>query len=410
MTLPPDNLVIDGGALHRAVEQRFETEQIPFLAALVDKPSHTYAKDDVEAAFTLLDDKCARLGLVRSLHPDPSGKFAAHRVYQTPAAVDGKPAWGLVGHMDTVFPRKLGFLHYLREGDRIRGPGTLDMKSGLSSIVFALQAIHDVRPDRFDALPIRFICVSDEEVGSPSSASLYASLAPALVGALVFEAGREADRIVVARKGAAAFRIEAKGRAAHAGNRHHDGVNAIHALSLLIPRLEALTDYQRGVTVNVGLMEGGTAKNTVPEQASCTIDARFLTVADGIALEAKIGELVRSPWQGVSPAPGTRLADATFTLSGGISRPPMEAHAANDALRLRYEKYASAVGLKVGSAPLQGGGSDANLLAAAGVPAIDGLGPYGQHFHQVEEWSSLSSLLRRTQALAAFLASEPTPH
>lgn len=382
--------------LRRAVAARFETDQVPLLRRLVEAPSHTAAKDDVEACARLLDDEAARLGLTTTRRPDPSGRFADHRVYATPATTEDDRALLLVGHVDTVFPRSTGFLSFRREGDAVYGPGVLDMKSGLTSVLAALDAIRVVAPDAWRALKVRFVVVTDEEVGSPSSAALHGELAARTTAALVFEAGRDKDEIVVARKGSGGFKLTARGRAAHAGNKHEDGVNAIHALALAIPRIEELTDYARGTTVNVGIVEGGTAKNTVPDHASCTIDARFTTAAEATRLQDELQRLASATLPG-------RLAAARYELTGGVSRPPMEPSSATQSLRAHYERHAAAVGLGVGEAPLQGGGSDANLLAAAGVAVIDGLGPWGKHFHKVEETSSLSSLLKRTQALATFL-------
>ncbi len=386
-------------AVTRAVEERFEQEQVPFLKALVEQPSCTREPEDVEAAARLVDARAEALGLARELVTDPDGRYADHRVYRARAVSSDDRAVALVGHVDTVFPRSLGFVGFRREGDVVRGPGVLDMKSGLTAILFALDAVRRASPEAFRSLAVRFVCNTDEEVGSPSSRSLFESLAPRTTEALVFEAGREQDRIVTRRKGGAVFRITVTGRAAHAGNHHEQGVSAIHALALLVPRLEALTDYGRGVTVNVGLFEGGTAKNTVPERAWCEIDGRFVHGEDGDRLAGAVHEIV------AVPELPERLASVRAALDGGITRPPMEPTDASQRLRVRYESQALAVGLGTGEAPLQGGGSDANLLSAAGVPCIDGLGPWGRCFHQVEEHASLSSLLRRTQALARFLVS-----
>lgn len=396
-------------ALLRAVDAAFASEQVPQVQRLVDQPSHTYAKAEVEAAAELLDGAAAQLGLRLRRIPDPTGRFADHRIYSTPATEEDGEALALVGHIDTVFPRSLGFLKFVREpadGDVIRGPGVLDMKSGLTVILFALRAVKEVDPARFERLKVRLVCVSDEEVGSPSSARVvYDELAAKTSAAMVFEAGRAEDRIVTRRKGGGSFTVTASGRAAHAGNDHRAGRNAIHALALLIPRIEALTDYKRGVTVNVGLIEGGTAKNTVPDRASCTIDTRFETAADAEAVSQALRALAVDPFAEVNSMPA-KLKDVTFEVSGGVTRPPMESTPATQRLRELYERHAAAVGLQVGEAPLQGGGSDANLLAAQGVPCIDGLGPAGRYYHRVEEWSSLGSLRRRTQALALFLALE----
>ncbi len=403
ITTPRDAAL--GALLRSAVDEQFESAQVPWLQRAVDQPSHTHARADVEAAAQIVDEVAAELGLVRSLHPDPQGKFADHRVYATPATGAGDRTLALVGHIDTVFPRSLGFLAFEREGEVVRGPGVLDMKSGISSMLFALRALRRAAPDSFAALRVRLVVVSDEEVGSPSSHALYDRLAPLTTAGLVFESGRKHDLLVTARKGGGVFTVTVHGKAAHSGNDHQAGVNAIHALALLVGKIEAMTDYPRGVTLNVGTIEGGTAKNTVPERASCQVDARFETVADSQQVTAAIYGLVADPFAGLSDVP-ERLRGVRVEVSGGVTRPPMEPIAASQRLRGAYEPYAAASGLRVGEAELQGGGSDANLLVALGVPCIDGLGPYGEYFHQVREWCSLTSLRSRTAALAWFLAEQ----
>ncbi len=394
-----------GAALARAVEDEFEAGQVRWLQRVVDQPSHTYARADVEAAARIVDELAAEVGLVRTLHADPSGKFADHRVYATPATGPEDRALALVGHVDTVFPRSLGFLEYKREDDTARGPGVLDMKSGISSMLYALKALKRAAPASFASLRARVVVVSDEEVGSPSSHALYDELGPRTTAGLVFESGRKQDLIVTARKGGGVYTVTVHGKAAHAGNDHKAGVNAIHALALLVGKIEAMTEYSRGVTLNVGTIEGGTAKNTVPERASCQIDARFETVADAEQVTAALYGLAIDPFAGIDGVP-ERLRGVRVEVSGGVTRPPMEPIAASQKLRLAYEPYAAASGLQIGEAKLQGGGSDANLLVALGVPCIDGLGPYGEYFHQVTEWCSLTSLHRRTAALAWFLAEQ----
>lgn len=401
-------------ALARAVDDAFESEQVALLARLVDTPSHSHAKDDVERAFAILDAECAALGLDVERVPDPSGKHADHRVYRTAAARRGERALALVGHMDTVFPRSMGFLSFARDvdergapGDVVRGPGTLDMKSGLTSITAALRAVRRAGAHgapSLDDIPLVFVVVSDEEVGSPTSEPLYTRLASSLACALVFEAGRDSDLIVTSRRGSGSITVTAHGRSAHAGNKHEEGVNAIHALALVIPQIEALTDYAKGVTLNCGLVDGGTAKNTVPDRARVVVDLRFTRAVDGDDVIARLRALADAPFAGV-PVP-ERLRAARLVVEGGVARPPMEPGPTTGALRALYEEHAARAGLGVGEAPLQGGGSDANLLAAHGVPVIDGLGPFGKHFHKVEEWSSLSSLRRRTATLAAFVVDD----
>ncbi len=396
-----------------AVEESFEARQVPLLRRLVEQPSFTAAKDDVEAAAAIVDDAARELGMVVERVPDARGEFADHRIYRTPATRELAKSLALVGHIDTVYPRSLGFLDFVRDegdagletGDIVRGPGVLDMKSGLTAILGAIAAVQRVLGRRADALPLRFVCVSDEEVGSPSSEPIYRGLSSRLTGALVFEAGRDRDLVVTRRKGGGMFELVVHGKAAHAGNDHASGVNAIHALALLVPRIEALTDYARGVTVNVGVISGGTSKNTVPARASALVDTRFDTLADAERTIAALRALAARPFAPRDWAPA-RLRAVTAELGGSMTRPPMEANEDTQALRRRYELHAASVGLGVGEAPRQGGGSDGNLLAAYGVPTIDGLGPFGKHFHDVQEWSSLASLAKKTQALACLLAEE----
>lgn len=383
-------------SLAEIVDGRFETEQLPFLTALVEQPSCSREPDDVEAAARQIDARFDRMGFAIERHADPSGVYAAHRVYTPPGLEERASAIALIGHVDTVFPRSAGFLGFRREGDVARGPGVLDMKSGLSAIVGAIEAIHALAPERAARLRVRVMVSSDEEVGSPSSAPLIEALAPRTLAALVFEHGRAADRIVTTRKGSGSFRVTVHGRAAHAGLAHEDGVNAIAALAHLIPRFEALTDYARLRTVNVGLVEGGTSANTVPALAWCTIDGRHADPADAALLEAGLRAAITAPL----PA---RYAGARVELEGRFHRPPMVATESSRAWMERYAIEARAVGLGGGEAPLQGGGSDANLFAALGVPSIDGLGPAGGGAHQTSEHCSLESLRRRTVALARFL-------
>jgi glutamate carboxypeptidase len=391
--------------LDEAVKDAFEREQIALLRELVDLPSATREVDDVCAALARLDRAAEDVGLTRRVVPAGAHEVADHRVYATPAAADpSREASLLVGHADTVFPRSMGFFGMKREGDRAMGPGVLDMKSGLTEMLFALRAIRDVDRAAFDRLAVRVVIVSDEEIGSPSSRDLFASLAPHARDALVFEAGRVHDHLVTRRKGGGLFAIHAEGKAAHAGNKHADGVSAIHAISAVVLQLEALTDYASGLTVSVGLASGGTAKNTVPDHAEIGVDVRFSSAADVTKLRAALDAIEKDPFAALEPRwLNDRVLRAKVKVEGGITRPPMEPTERTQALRRAYERHASAVGLGIGEAPLQGGGSDANLLASFGVPCLDGLGPFGEFFHETREWCSLSSLERRTAALARHL-------
>ncbi len=392
-------------AIDRAVEAAFERDQVPFLSALVEQSSCSREPEDVEACFAILDREAERVGLGIERVPDARGEVAAHRVYTTAACTPATRAIAIVGHLDTVFPRSLGLARFRREGDVARGAGVLDMKSGVTTPFAALAALRSVGPDLAAGLALRIVIVSDEEIGSPSSAALYARLAPVTTSALVLEAGREHDRIVTRRRGGGLYTVEAHGQAAHAGNAYLEGTNAILALAFALPKIEALGDPSRGTTLSVGLIEGGSAKNTVPERAVAHLDARYETSEEVQRVEDGMRAIVADPFAGASEllAP-PRLRRARLSLSGGMTRPPMQPLPGTAALCAAYAVHAAAVGLGTNEAPLQGGGSDANLLVHHGVPCIDGLGPFGRFFHEAREWCSLESLARRTRALARMLA------
>ena len=313
--------------------------------------------------------------------------YGEHLVWRTPAA--GAPIL-LIGHHDTVFPPG-HFEGWREDGNRAIGPGALDMKGGLSIIRAALATLAEAGV--LASLPIVVVCVADEEVGSPSSAPHLRELAKGAACALVFESGRAGDAIITRRKGVGAMSVVAHGKAAHSGNNHKDGANAIWALAKFVDAAQQLTDYARGVTVNVGQFTGGTSKNTVPEHASCALDLRYETVADAEALVAALRTAAEA-----AAIPGVQIA-----VSGGANRLPLERTPASAALRDEYAACAKAAGLGHGEAGLLGGGSDANTVAPLGVPAIDGLGPRGAGFHTTTEYVELDTFAPKAEALLRFL-------
>jgi glutamate carboxypeptidase len=319
----------------------------------------------------------------------PSEKFADHIVFSTIAP---GPSVALIGHLDTVFPPGT-FEGYRRNGPWAEGPGVLDMKGGLVVAGFALKAL--ARVGALARLPLCFAIVTDEEVGSPEGQPLLRSVAAGAQCGLVFEAGRTGDAIVTQRKGTGSLVATAHGRAAHSGNLHHEGINAIWALARFVDRAHALTDYARGTTVNVGTISGGHSKNAVPDLARAGIDIRFLTSEAGRAL---LADLDRAARDAEASVPGSTVA-----VEGGISRAPMDRTAASASLLAEYAACARASGLGDGEAPLSGGGSDANTLSAAGVPCIDGLGPRGSGYHTKDERIEISTMVPKAAALFRFL-------
>jgi glutamate carboxypeptidase len=376
------------GTLDAALEAlRHRTAEMhAMVRQWVEVNSYTSNIEGVNRVGAMLREAFALPSL--SLTAIPGGaEYGDHLVWRT--AAPGAPIL-LVGHHDTVFPPG-HFEGWREDGNRASGPGVLDMKGGLSIIRATLATLDQV--GALASLPIIVVCVADEEVGSPTSAPHLRSLAHGASCALVFESGRAEDKIITRRKGVGAMQVVAHGKAAHAGNNHKDGANAIWALAKFVDAAQQLTDYARGVTVNVGQFTGGTSKNTVPEHASCALDLRYETVADAEALVTQL----RAAAEAIS-IPGVRIE-----VTGGANRLPLERTEASAALRDEYAACAKAAGLGHGEAALLGGGSDANTVAPLGVPAIDGLGPRGAGFHTTTEYVELDTFAPKAEALLRFL-------
>lgn len=359
------------------------------LAALVEHNSFTGNREGGNRVVRLLEEIFQMPGL--EAERVASAKYADHLVFRSEGRAGQAPI-ALIGHSDTVFPPGT-FEGYRVDGELRRGPGVLDMKGGLVVIAWALKAIASTQG--LDAIPpLRLVVVSDEEVGSPEGAPLLRKVIAGCQAALVFESGRANDAIVTERKGVASVFAKAAGRPAHAGNAYWDGVNAIWALSRFIDRAQGLSSKEAGVTVNVGKVEGGTSKNTVPAEARAELDLRFPTKAAYEALWSQLS----------GAAEGHGVEKATVQVEQGPGRMPMEKLEGTPALLHKYGKCAKAHGLSADEAPRQGGGSDGNTAAAMGIPTIDALGPRGKGFHTPDEYIEVATLISRAQALADFLA------
>jgi len=366
------------------------TEMLTRLRRWVETNSHTGAPENVNAMGAQLREAFALPGL--ELQVEPGNGYGDHLAWITPAFhAEPSERLLLLGHHDTVFPPG-SFEGWVEDGELVRGPGVLDMKGGIASVWCALASLAE--HGFLASLPVAFVSVADEEVGSPDSRPFTRRFASGARGALVFEAGRAGDAIITARKGTGAVRATASGRAAHAGNAHRDGVNAIWALARFVDAAQRLTDYERGVTVNVGTIRGGTSKNTVPEVAELELDFRMV--------EAEDGPLLMQRLQGLA-ADLSRETGAEIELTGGVRRPPLVRSEGSVALCRRYAEHAKAAGLGGSESPLLGGGSDANDVGSLGVPVIDGLGPRGRGFHTKDENIEVATLPQRTAALVRFL-------
>ncbi|MGP8259626.1 MAG: M20 family metallopeptidase [Acidobacteriaceae bacterium] len=333
--------------------------------------------------------------LVASLAQSIGGRVKLHRQKHFgdilelrfgPARSPRKPIL-LLGHLDTVWP--LGTLRTMpwrkRDG-RFFGPGVLDMKSGVAMALAAIRALNQLGVSR----PITLLLNPDEEVGSPVSRPITERLALASQCVLVLEAA-QGLACKTARKGVGDYRLHVTGLASHSGVDFASGHSAILELARLLQTVAGFTDLRRGLTVNPGVISGGTRSNVVAQHAFAGIDVRIARASDA----ARIDKLFR----------GLRCTDSgcKLEITGGINRPPMERKPGTVALYKQARKLAAELGFQLDEAST-GGGSDGNFTAALGVPTLDGLGAVGEGAHAAHESILIESLVPRTALLAALLA------
>ncbi len=299
----------------------------------------------------------------------------------------------LVGHMDTVFPDGTAQERPFKvDGDRAFGPGTSDMKAGLLAGFYGVQALQEVGWDDFGS--IHYVCNPDEEIGSPFSGPIIVDLARSTTACFVLECGRENGNIVSARKGVAELSITIEGRAAHAGVEPQKGRSATLQAAHTTIDLHALNGRWPGVTVNVGIIRGGTRPNVVAERCELEVDLRAETQATFDEAAAEIERVAKA----------TVVPDVSVDVQKMSGFPPMEKSERSAGLIRRVKEIAHELGFEVND-QATGGASDANPVAAIGIPTLDGLGPVGGGAHSREEWVDLPSVVPRVSMLAGLIAS-----
>jgi glutamate carboxypeptidase len=286
-----------------------------------------------------------------------------------------------VCHLDTVCAQ--GSVSIRREGDRFYGPGIADMKGGGYIAFAAARAIVASRA-RMKG-PLTLLYNTDEEIGSPTSRDIIQAEAKNVAYALIPEPAR-GDEVITFRKGRAKYRIDFKGRESHAGSAHAEGRSAISEMGRAITRLDRLTDYSSGTTINVGYVAGGTEPNVVAGQAHCLVDVRFATNGAGDAVERSIRGL-----QPVDP-------DIQISVTGEIEKPCLERSNSTIALFEHARRINQDLGLDLKETS-SGGGSDGNFTSAVGTPTLDGLGAIGDQWHSPNEHIIVSALARREMLL-----------
>ncbi len=293
-------------------------------------------------------------------------------------------------HFDTVWPLgTLDKMPIIEEGNVFKGPGTMDMKAGIMTAIYALRLSKDLGK----ALkgPLTLLLTSDEEKGSDHSRVLIETEAKAHDRVLVLEPSRDDGALKIARKGIGGFWVDFKGISAHAGNNPKEGASALRELAHFLLFAEGLTDYDKGTTVNVTVAQAGTVSNVICEEANCEIDMRAETLAEAERVEKAIF--------------GYQSKDSRIKImvEGGINRPPMEYTAQNQALFAELQGYMDDMGIAL-EAVMVGGGSDGNFTSALGIATIDGLGSAGAGAHARHEHIRITETLDRLALVTALIS------
>jgi glutamate carboxypeptidase len=375
----------------RAAEPAFLAD----LEGLVNTDCGSYTPDGVDEIGAFVGRFLAGTGARVERRPDPAGRLGATVIgtWDGERGTPGAPRLLLIGHMDTVFdPGTAAERPFAIDADGIaHGPGVTDMKSGLLAGLYAMRSL-TAAGGRLPFERVVFVANPDEEIGSPSSTPIIREIAADSDACLVLECARANGDIVSSRKGILDARITVHGRAAHAGVEPEKGRSAVLAAADLVGRLHALNGRWDGVTVNVGVIQGGTRPNVVAERCELEVDVRAVRRADLEAAEGEIRSLLTS----------LAVPDTTADLTEMARWWPMEKLERSGRLVEHAKALATRLGFGVNDAAT-GGASDANSTAGMGVPSIDGLGPIGGLDHSPAEYLEVASIVPRTALLAALI-------
>jgi len=343
------------------------------LEKLVKINSYTTNKQGVDNVGKQMRSWCEELGLKqRRFTRDLIGD---HRLFVSQRTPGQRIL--LLGHLDTVFPPGQ-FELYHDDGTWLYGPGVCDMKGGL---LVALEVLRNVYQANRKIENIDFLCVSDEETGSDDSYVITTELCGDYDYVMVFEAAGAAMELVEGRKGAGTWSIDITGKAAHAGNKYSDGADANLELACKLQKLVALTDLEKGSTVNVGKIRGGIGANTISPEATLVVEMRFTTASERDHLLASLNTIVEQ----------TTVSGTSARLSGRLQRDVMEPDSRQAAFIDKIRDISTTPILT----EQRGGCSDANITAAAGIITLDGFGPFGDGDHTIHERALKQSFSER---------------
>lgn len=361
-----------------------KVEILSVLKKIVNMDSASEYKKGADAVGDFLSQKFLEIGL--EVEKVPQGRYGDHVICRLKG--EGNNTL-IIGHFDTALPKGSPKKRPFKIiGNRGFGCGIADMKAGIIAAFFAIKSIletTELKPN------ITFILNSDEEPGSPTSRKIIKEEAPKAIRAFIMEPGRD-NSIITQRKGVGIFTFTTKGLAAHAGSEPEKGCNAIVELGHMILDLSHLNDYECGITVNVGVIEGGTFPYVVAEDAIAKVDCRIPTKKDGEYLKSKFNEI----------ASLSKVKGVERSWKGDFHRPPMEKNEKTSELFEFVNKIAKELMIPVKEFSA-GGASDGNLTSSMGVSTLDGMGPVGAGFHGPKEYVEIDSIFERTKLLAQTL-------
>jgi glutamate carboxypeptidase len=385
----PKTDVIESKSAHHDVLRWLtnrEREMVEQVRELVVRESPTHNKPACDALCNYLARQFEAVGGRVKVHRRPAA--GNHLQVEFPGPRGRRPVL-LLGHYDTVYDLgTLAIMPWREYKGRLFGPGVFDMKSGIAQIMFALGALKAVKGGL--SRPVKVWLVSDEEEGSDSSRSMTEKLASQCEAVFVCEPAGPGGALKTARKGVGGFLIRVTGQASHSGLDFEKGQNAILEVSHQIQAVSRLTDLKRGITLNVGVIRGGTRTNVVAAEAIAEVDLRIARKSDGPVMERKVKSL----------RPVNRKC--TLQIEGGVNRPPMERTKRVAALFQMAQKVALDLGFSLNEIAV-GGGSDGNFTGGLGIPTLDGLGAVGDGAHAQHESVVAADLPRRAALLAGLI-------
>jgi glutamate carboxypeptidase len=368
--------------------QQHEGEMLSLLRRMVEIESPSDNKTAVDSMGAFLAQVFERLGGKVTFYPQ---KVAGNHLKAEFGGNAGKPVL-LLGHFDTVWPMgTLDKMPFRMEADRAFGPGVYDMKAGIAMMIFALRALKAAGHDGHR--PVTILLDTDEEVGSATGRPIVEAVAKDCEAVLVLEPSQGPQgHLKTSRKGVGDITIRVRGRASHSGVDFEKGHSAIVELARQLLEIVKFTDSARGITVNPGVIQGGTRSNVVAAEAWAEVDLRVVNAADAAVLKQKFAALK------------TFNRQCSIEISGGMNRPPMERTEGT----VRLFELAREIGAGIGWVPQEsstGGGSDGNFTSALGIPTLDGLGALGEGAHASNESIVISELPQRTALLAGLVRS-----